>query len=367
MGFFKRQKSSIKIRLFIAFLLVIAVSIGLTMFNVSINFCDQARLSCPNLTDPVVSGAYYQKYLTVVQNNIILSVVILLSLIVLMVYFLVRRIIDPISSLSKAVKNLEKGDYDFKLSAPTNDELGDLMRAFNHMAETMKNQEKIKYEFITSASHQFRTPLSELSLQTSELSSKMKKIPKAKNLMPILEAIENASTKTSVMINDLFKVLELGEKYNAINLKLIDVNELLLKIINSFNDRIAKNKLDLTVDIQKNLKINVNEGSIKTAFINLIDNAMTYSKVGGKIEIKANAKQGQVLFEVKDAGIGIPQSEQVYIFDKFYRAKNAYSAKNVGTGLGLAIVKNIIEGHKGRIMFESRENNGTTFYFSLPE
>jgi len=97
-----------------------------------------------------------------------------------------------------------------------------------------------------------------------------------------------------------------------------------------------------------------------------MSNAIKYTPAGGKIEIRITPENDSVQWAVKDNGIGIPESSQTRLFEKFYRADNAHKVETDGSGLGLCLVRLILERSGGRIWVESKENKGSTFYFSLP-
>ena len=105
---------------------------------------------------------------------------------------------------------------------------------------------------------------------------------------------------------------------------------------------------------------------LKLVLENLMSNAVKYTPSGGKIEIRLAKDGGRAVFSVKDNGVGIPESQQKRVFEKFFRGDNVVKHQTEGTGLGLYIAKNIIEQSGGKIWFKSREDEGTTFFFSLP-
>ena len=353
-----------KTKLLLAFFTITILAVSISILSTSMSFCNNLALTCQGMTIDS-----YRPYLElkIMKKNLFFSFLIIISFLSFLIYYITQRIFNPIKRLSKSINNAKKGKYNTHVDVDNNnDELSDLARAFNQMTSKLRIQEKEKYEFITGASHQFRTPLSKLQLETNELKIQLKKIPKTKHLKSLVEAIESSSIASTAIINDLFKVLELGENYQATKTTKIDINELLVNIIQSQIQKTNQKKINVEVDIQKNLKATANESALKTVFINLLDNAITYSKKSSTITIKANKKNNLILFQIIDTGIGIPEEDQIYIFNKFFRAKNAYQEKNIGTGLGLYIVKTIIEGHKGNLMFESKPDKGSTFYFSLP-
>ena len=116
-----------------------------------------------------------------------------------------------------------------------------------------------------------------------------------------------------------------------------------------------------------NPTIEGNEFTLTKVFENVIDNAVGYSDDGDTITVTLADTDVEVSISVADSGIGIPQDDQPSIFQQFFRAKNATAKKNVGTGLGLFIVKNVVNGHGGKVWFESKENEGSTFHVTLPK
>ena len=117
----------------------------------------------------------------------------------------------------------------------------------------------------------------------------------------------------------------------------------------------------------KSFELLIDESKIRQVFVNLLDNAIKYSKIGGIVEIGYNKETlGKIIVYVKDKGIGIPKLQQSRVGEKFFRGDNAIMAQTDGTGLGLYISKAIIEAHGGKIWFESKLGKGSTFYFFLP-
>lgn len=268
--------------------------------------------------------------------------------------------------MGEAIKRIEQGDYNIHIKQTSQDELGKLVGKFNNLVKSIREKEKEKNDFLMSASHQLRTPSSDIKFQLQLLIKEIKKSSNDKKIIEKLEEIKGNNERTIMIMDGLLKVLELGDKYFANNLKKIKIKEKIDEIIASFYNKIFIKKLQIQVDINPKLTIKAEELRIKTAFINLIENAICYIDDGGKIQIKAVPKGNSILFSINDNGIGIPKEERFKIFDKFFRSTNSYLKKSVGTGLGLVIVKNIIEGHGGKIWFESIEGKGTTFYFNIP-
>jgi signal transduction histidine kinase len=112
--------------------------------------------------------------------------------------------------------------------------------------------------------------------------------------------------------------------------------------------------------------LNLDEGKLRQVIMNFADNAIYYSKEGSVINVILSVDTDNVIFKVIDTGIGVPKSEQSQLFNKFYRASNARKQRPDGTGVGLFLAEKVIDAHRGKVIFASKEGVGSTFGFSLP-
>jgi len=148
---------------------------------------------------------------------------------------------------------------------------------------------------------------------------------------------------------------------------LTDMREIVEFAIDSYKFEIKRNQIEIEFKKpDKSLQTVVDVRKMRIAVQNIIDNAIKYSHTGGKIIISLTGDDKEITLKVQDFGIGIPQTQHDSIFTKFFRSENATKVDPNGTGLGLFLTKNIINAHGGKIWFESKENAGTTIYFSLP-
>jgi len=231
-----------------------------------------------------------------------------------------------------------------------------------------KKLDNIKSEFISIASHQLRSPLTGIKW-FSQLLINQKIGHLSEKQVDFITQIYNSNERMIRLVNDLLDVshLETGDKFK-IDKKSGDIVALI-------NNVIKDQKMDspgkkITIKINKNcpskLILRFDKDKIYQVFSNIINNSIKYSGKSSKIIIGLKCLANETLFSVKDFGLGIPDNQKERIFQKFFRADNIASVSTNGTGLGLYIVKGIIETHGGKIWFESKENEGTTFYFSLP-
>lgn len=232
--------------------------------------------------------------------------------------------------------------------------------------EKVVEASRMKTEFICIVSHQLRTPLTNLKFALENLISKQKKETK-KEQNEYLEIIEKNAEKMNNLINDLLTVAQIENKRLFFQKKMVSLSEITKKVILGFKSFSEVSNVEIKFFPQKNLPfIFADPLWLKQIIENLLDNAIRYSRDKGKILIKIYQKKKKIYFEIRDKGLGIPKEEQRYIFQKFFRSKNVLKYQTKGTGLGLYISKKIIELMNGKIWFKSKENKGTTFFFSLP-
>ena len=145
------------------------------------------------------------------------------------------------------------------------------------------------------------------------------------------------------------------------------IRELAKKIIAEFEHVAKASQIEIELVVSGNLPNALADVSrIKMVAENFLDNAIRYTKGKGEIKIKIEPKNRSLLFSVQDNGVGIPQKDQKHIFQKFFRSENVLKYQTHGSGLGLYIAKSIIERSGGKIGFKSKENKGSTFWFTTP-
>ena len=229
-----------------------------------------------------------------------------------------------------------------------------------HEITTEKNLEKIKKDFVVNVSHELRTPLTTIKgyLETIEgLDETQEKY---------LDTAKRNTDRLISIVKDLLLISEIESDEFKIRKQNVDIEALLLRIIKIFKPAVEKKKLNLEIDLEKNLpEVKGDPFKLEQVFINLIDNAVKYTEKGS-IRICAQKRNSVIDISVKDTGIGIPEKDLQRIFERFYVVDKSRSKTVGGTGLGLSIVKHITHLHKGTIKVESKQGQGTAFFISLP-
>lgn len=230
----------------------------------------------------------------------------------------------------------------------------------------LKHLDEVKDEFISMASHQLRTPLTSIKGYLSMVLEGDVGNISAQQRSLLHEAFKS-SERMVRLITDFLNVSRLQTGKFIIEKALFDLSSVVIQEVDNLSV-IAKNR-NLTlrlVGADGPLPVLADESKIRQVIMNYVDNAIYYSKQNGTIIIKIESTKRDAMVSVIDTGIGVPHAEQEKLFKKFYRAPNARKQRPDGTGVGLFLARRVIEEHKGKIIFSSKEGRGSTFGFSLP-
>ena len=237
-----------------------------------------------------------------------------------------------------------------------------LTRSFERLAEASR----MKSEFINIVSHQLRSPLSNLRWAIDFLmSGKLGRVEESQT--EYYKILRENSTRMAELVGDLLTASRIEQgtlPTRVISVSLKELAEETIKnskpFADAYNTKIIFNAPDNLPNVL------VDPSQIKLVLENLLDNAIRYIVEKGEINIKIEQLKDKICYEIKDSGVGIPEADQKFIFQKFFRSGNVMRHQTKGTGLGLFIAKSIIEKSDGEIGFRSREGKGTTFWFTLP-
>jgi len=236
-----------------------------------------------------------------------------------------------------------------------------------HDISREKMVERMKSEFVTIAAHQLRTPLSAMKwTMTVLLEGDFGDLNKDQK--SLVEKTYISNERTIEIINNLLDVSRIEEGKYLHRLSHVSFSEIVDSMVDVYKSEFKRRGIHLQTKIQpgKLPKVAVDIEKVNLVIQNLLDNAMKYSRNGGEATFSVVSKEKEIEVAVKDSGVGIPQDQHKRIFTKFFRAANVMRMETEGSGLGLFISKNIIESHGGKIWFESEQEKGSTFYFTLP-
>lgn len=229
-----------------------------------------------------------------------------------------------------------------------------------------KEIEEIRTDLISIASHQLRTPLSEIkgliSLLDDNIAGALN--PKQKEYLELLSV---ANERMINLVNDLLNVSRIEQGRIQLNFQKVNLGTLSADICKSLQVTAKQKKQNLTLTIDQNIPfVSADPEKTKEIISNLVENALKYTPDGGTIAVRVTAANNACWVLVKDNGVGVPKAKQKDLFQKFSRLENPLSQKTTGTGLGLFTVKQLVEKQNGHVWVESDEGKGSTFGFALP-
>ncbi|HJE19500.1 MAG TPA: cell wall metabolism sensor histidine kinase WalK [Aliicoccus persicus] len=235
-----------------------------------------------------------------------------------------------------------------------------------HNITNIRRLEQIRSDFIANVSHELKTPVTSVKGFTETLLSNEVNDEKTRNYF--LQIIYDESDRIDRLIHDLLQLSRIEKHDIPLNIKTVDVIQLIHSTAATLQNEIEKKGLTLQLPYldEKEMYVELDVDRFSQVILNLIANAINYSKEDGNIKVGVVFSKDEFVLAVTDDGIGIPKNTISRVFERFYRVDKARSRHSGGTGLGLSIVKHLVELHKGRIDVESVEGEGSTFTVIIP-
>ncbi|MDR0841521.1 MAG: HAMP domain-containing histidine kinase [Christensenellaceae bacterium] len=281
------------------------------------------------------------------------------------VSYLTGRITKPITNMSSTVMRFSKGEFGLRIPDGGADEVGQLSKSFNIMADELNTLEQARRSFVANVSHELRSPLTSMrgfleAMQDGTISAE--ETPK------YLEIVINENRRMTGMVNGLLDLARIESGQNVFTPEVFDVNELIARTLLTFEARIDAKKIQIALDLlDPYCYVEADVGQIAQVVRNLIDNALKFTAEEGSLSISTIAADRRTAaVTVTDSGQGIAKEDIPYLFDRFYKAEKAHTpGAQSGTGLGLSIVKRIVDAHGQNITVDSQLGSGTSFRFTL--
>jgi signal transduction histidine kinase len=277
---------------------------------------------------------------------------------------MLRKLTRPLAAMKEAAERVSGGDYSARVNIKSEDEIGQLAKAFNHMSESVQKEDEKKREFLADVSHELRTPISYIKGYSEALEAGMIKEPEAKN--KYLKLINRESGRMVKLVENLLDLSRLdADEYSLIKSP-FPLAQLIDDFIIKYGPAMDEKKLSLTLNLDPDIIINGDEGRLEQIFQNLLDNAIRYTESGGRVTFRLAKHAYGCKVEIEDTGAGIPEEDINKLTERFYRVNKARSRADGGTGLGLAIVDKLVKLHDGKMEISSELGQGTTITLYFP-
>jgi signal transduction histidine kinase len=277
-----------------------------------------------------------------------------------MVQLLAHGMTFPLREMVAAARAMSNGDYDRRVTATSRDEVGELARAFNTMAEELAEVDRLRRDLVANASHELRTPLGALRAMLENLVDGVEQ-PDPATLETALRQVE----KLGSLVEELLDLSKLESGAVPLALERVPARALLTEIADELRPQAEAHGLRIHIVVQPDeLALAADSDRMHQVLRNLLANAIRHSPEGGRVVLRALAGAGGVVLEVIDEGPGIAPGDRGRVFERFYRADSARSGG--GSGLGLAIARWIVELHGGQIRAEDAQPHGCRMVVELP-
>lgn len=272
---------------------------------------------------------------------------ILIVFVVLAAYWIQRRHLRPVRSLSDGMAQISIGDLDVVLPVLGQDEFARLTVGFNDMVSRVKQMIRARDQLLLDVSHELRSPLTRMKVALALWPDDADKA-----------GMDSDLTEMETMITELLE-LERLRSPNGLRREMQDLVPILREAVDSFHGRPPGLRVAANLKV---IPVNIDGEKIRMVLRNLLENAFKYSLPDSQpVVLSAQQADGSVIVQVRDDGIGIPESQMSIVFEPFFRVDPSRSKKTGGYGLGLSICKRIIEAHGGTIGVENNPGRGTSF------
>ncbi len=298
-------------------------------------------------------------------NTIIVTMLWLMLAALAAIYFITERLVSPLRAMTRAAREFAAGKFDVRVDVSGNDEVAELADGFNKMAGALQNSEETRRLFLANVSHDLRTPMTTIigfieSIQSGAIPQEM--VPH------YLEVISSEVKRLSRLVADLLDITKIQAGERKFTMAPFDICRMAREIIVSSEQRLEDRQLDVSFEPDSdNMFVKGDRDAIYQVLYNLCDNAIKFSKQGGRYVVSVHENGSHTEISVYNEGEGISPEDLPHVFDRFYKGDRSRGLDKTGTGLGLYISKTIVEAHSERIWVESEYGRWCRFSFTLPK
>lgn len=270
-----------------------------------------------------------------------------------------NSIVRPLKDIVGFTQKMAEGKYKDRIEKTYPYELGELAKRLNYMGDEILKADHMKNDFISSVSHELRTPLTGIK-GWIEIMSKPEDITDEEYRFGIM-MIHNESERLINLVENLLDFSRYQSDRIQLILSQVKIDQLIKEVVLQFQKKAQEKEIQITADTMPVL-ITADVDKLKQVMINVLDNAIKFSRKGEEIKVIQSVSETEVIIEIMDKGIGIAKENLSHIMESFYKI----DSKSIGSGLGLAISKNIIEMHQGKILIQSDYGKGTMVKITIP-
>jgi two-component system sensor histidine kinase BaeS len=305
--------------------------------------------------------AAHQMFLAAGHRALIWASLGALTLAGILSFLLTRKVLRPLAEMSDSTRRIAAGDYTARVLTPTNDEVGRVALALNHMAENLQRIEHLRKTMVMDVAHELRTPLTNMRGYLEALRDGVVS-PSGETF----ESLHEETLRLVRLVEDLLQLARADASRGTLHLKRLDLLGLASQVLDLLRPQFMAKGIG--VDVQQGIAPGLVMGDaekLTQVFRNLFQNAWQYTPPGGTVRFTMERVPEGIKVVFANTGEEIAAEDLPYIFERFYRGEKSRSRELGGAGLGLAIVKELVEAHGGQVGADSRPSE-TRIWFILP-
>lgn len=304
-------------------------------------------------------------YVGNVFKTILAAAVIVMLIAFVATYLASAQMTRPLRKMAQVVKKAENGDFSSRIPIDRQDEIGLLADSINKMLVSIGALEGMRRDFISSVSHELKTPMTTISGFVDGILDGT--IPKEQS-DKYLRIVSDETKRLSRLVNSMLQLSRLESGKTQINKTTFNLSDMIISVFLSFEQKIEAKKLEISgLDLLHPISITADRDLIYQVVYNLTENAIKFTPEGGTITVFAGVEKQVVKFTIRNTGEGLQEREMAKIFERFYKTDRSRSKDKTGMGFGLYIVKTIIGLHAGKISVSSVVGEYTQFDVTLPD
>ena len=299
-------------------------------------------------------------------NVIFRAGVVALLVSIFLAWLITRSVARPLQQMANAAEGIAQGDYEQQLELQGPQEVQRVARSFNSMTQQVAATRNSQRDFVANVSHDLKTPITSIRGWSQALLDGT--AVSAETQQQAAKVIYDESERMERMVSQLLDLAKIESGQIVLHREPVDLSSLLTRIYNSLNIKAQEKEVTLATHFKRVKLISGDPDRLTQIFTNLIDNALTHTPAGGRVDIGLRPYHtNAVEIAIKDTGRGIAPDELDRVFERFYQVDKSRAHTNGrGTGLGLAIVQELVSLHNGRILAHSELGQGSTFIVRLP-
>lgn len=294
-------------------------------------------------------------FITRSNKFLLLSLLALGGIAFLLSIIFSRKLTNPIKKLASAAKAIGEGDLKSRAAISGHDEIGNLSRTFDRMAQVLETQESIRKRVISNVAHELRTPIAAMKGEIEGMMDGLLSIDREQ-----LHSLYEETGRLKKIIEGIEDLSQAEASGLSLKKERMKLEPFLQHIIDRFGILFAEKRVSLGLECNGELTANADPDGLSQIVINLLSNALKATDSGGKVRLKGYRTPAGVSIEVADNGCGIRQEDLPFIFERFYKATDG------GIGIGLAIARELVQAHGGKIEVKSEYGKGSVFTVSIP-